>query len=171
MSEVEGQTMPPTQEIVPSKSEDKLEIEKEEKAEKDEKHKSAENIVDAMFSEDKKEESVSDKTEQSKESEVTEKSNETEEKSDKNEEKTEEKVEGAESKDEEKTESKDKKFNLPKIKQPKIIKEIRSRSKSRDKKKVNKYFLFLFNIYSNIICLLSSSLYLSISQSVFISER
>merc|ERR1712173_79218 len=42
---------------------------------------------------------------------------------------------GAESKDEEKTESKDKKFNLPKIKQPKIIKEIRSRSKSRDKKK------------------------------------
>ena len=80
---------------------------------------------------------------------------ETEEKSDKDDEKIEEKLEGAESKNEEKSESKDKKFNLPKIKQPKIIKEIRSRSKSRDKKKVKKYFFLLFNIYSNIICLLS----------------
>merc|ERR1712029_1160591 len=35
----------------------------------------------------------------------------------------------------EKTETKDKKFNLPKIKAPKIIKEIRSRSKSRERKK------------------------------------
>jgi len=43
-------------------------------------------------------------------------------------------VEG-EKKDEEKTESKEKKFNIPKIKTPKVIKEIRSRSKSREKKK------------------------------------
>ena len=119
MSEVEGQDQPPA-EIVPSKSEDKLEIEKEEKEDK----QKAEDIVGEMFSEEKKEETKSEDTQK-------------EEPSSDSTEKTEEKVEAtSENKEEDKTETKDKKFNLPKIKAPKIIKEIRSRSKSREKKKV-----------------------------------
>ena len=118
MSEVEGQDQPPA-EIVPSKSEDKLEIEKEEKEDK----QKAEDIVGEMFSEDKKEETKSEDTPKEESSDKTDK--------------TEEKVEEtSENKEEEKTETKDKKFNLPKIKAPKIINEIRSRSKSREKKKV-----------------------------------
>ena len=119
MSEVEA-----PQDIVPSKSEDKLEIEKEEQ---DDKQK-AEDIVGEMFTEEKKEEKKEEAKSEEQEKPKEEAASE--------EKKGEEPVEESEKKDEEKTESKEKKFNMPKIKAPKIINEIRSRSKSREKKKV-----------------------------------
>ena len=99
--------------IVSAKSEDKLEIEKEEAGEvKDEEAKDDE----VKGEEDKA-------AEEGEGSDVTEKKDETAVE------------EGAEEKDS--AEGEKKKFSLSQIKTPKIIKEIRSRSKSRDKKKVS----------------------------------
>ena len=127
MSEVEAQAPPPA-EIVPSKSEDKLEIEKEEK-------QKAEDIVGEMFDSDKKKDEPEENTSDEKKGETSEeKAAESSEPVEKQSTEKAEEVEG-EKKDEEKTESKEKKFNIPKIKTPKVIKEIRSRSKSREKKK------------------------------------
>ena len=133
MSEVEAQAPPPA-EIVPSKSEDKLEIEKEENEDK----QKAEDIVGDMFESDKKTEDTEKGTEgkpseEKKDEKCEEKPAESSEADEKQ---STEKAEGEEEKkEEEKTESKEKKFNIPKIKTPKVIKEIRSRSKSREKKK------------------------------------
>jgi len=104
-------------EIVPAKSEDKLEIEKEEQ----------EKVEDK----EKVEESTSEKEKDTEKEEKT----ESEEKNESAEEKGEKDVADSEKKDTETPDDKDKKFSMPKIKTPKIIKEIRSRSKSREKKK------------------------------------
>ena len=127
MSEVEEK--PQTSDIGSEKSDDKLEIEKEEK-------QKAEDIVGEMFSEKESKEGESEKTAASdpKEEEKT------EETTTKGTDEAAGSVEEAEGKkDEEKPEGKDKKFSLPKIKAPKIINEIRSRSKSREKKKVDTF--------------------------------
>ena len=129
MSEVEEK--PQTSDIGSEKSDDKLEIEKEEK-------QKAEDIVGEMFSEKDSKEGESEKTAASdpKEEENTEETTTTTKGTDE----AAGSVEEAEGKkDEEKPEGKDKKFSLPKIKAPKIINEIRSRSKSREKKKVDTF--------------------------------
>merc|ERR1712088_805800 len=127
--------------IQPAKSEDKLEIEKEEAGDTTEKaeevgEKAAESAEKAAESDEKVAEAADgEKTEEKPASEDVESSEVTEEKK---EEEGDEKVEGA---SEEQKDSEDvgggekKKFSLSQIKTPKIIKEIRSRSKSRDKKK------------------------------------
>ena len=124
MSEVEEK--PQTSDVVAEKSEDKLEIEKEEK-------QNAEEIVGEMFSEKESKEEEPAKTDDSDPKEEDKKeegsSKEAGEAAGSGE-------EPGEKKEEEKAEGKDKKFSLPKIKAPKIINEIRSRSKSREKKKV-----------------------------------
>merc|ERR1712233_264542 len=106
--------------IQPAKSEDKLEIEKEEASETTEKAEELNEKAD--------EKPASEDVESS---DVTEKEKKEEEGGDK--------IEGA---SEEQKDSDDvgeggekKKFSLSQIKTPKIIKEIRSRSKSREKKK------------------------------------
>ena len=132
MSEVDEK--PQTSELVSDKSDDKLQIEKEEK-------QKAEDIVGEMFSEKENKEKeeaqteVSEIKEEVKNEEVKKEESPTKETEEAtgSEEKTEE---TEEKKEEEKPEGKDKKFSLPKIKAPKIINEIRSRSKSREKKKV-----------------------------------
>lgn len=131
MSEVEEK--PQTSELVSDKSDDKLQIEKEEK-------QKAEDIVGEMFNEKEikeKEEAqteVSEVKEEVKNEEV--KSEESPAKETEEATGSEEKTkETEEKKEDEKPEGKDKKFSLPKIKAPKIINEIRSRSKSREKKK------------------------------------
>ena len=124
MSEVEEK--PQTSDIGQEKSEDKMEIEKEEK-------QKAEDIVGEMFSEKENKEEGAEKPESSDAKEEVKK----DESSDKEKEGAAGSVEETEEKKEEdKPEGKDKKFSLPKIKAPKIINEIRSRSKSREKKKV-----------------------------------
>lgn len=99
-------------EIVPAKSEDKLEIEKEEQ-------------------EEKVEEGSSEKEGEAKKEENAESA----EKGETSAEKGEKDVTDSEKKEPETSDEKEKKFSMPKIKTPKIIKEIRSRSKSREKKK------------------------------------
>jgi len=103
-------------EIVTDKSEDKLEIEKEEQETSEEK-------VEGVNLESKEEAKKEEKNESEEKGESS--TSDKEEKS----------VEDTEKKDSEKSDDKEKKFSLPKIKTPKIIKEIRSRSKSREKKK------------------------------------
>ena len=145
MSEVEEK--PQTSEVVSDKSDDKLQIEKEEK-------QKAEDIVGEMFSEKENKEKETAETEASdvKEEVKTEevKTEEVKKEEENPAKETEEATgtvekakETGEEKDEEKPEGKDKKFSLalPKIKAPKIINEIRSRSKSREKKKV-RYQIF-----------------------------
>ena len=132
--------------IQPAKSEDKLEIEKEEAGETTEKaeeelgEKAAESAEKAAESDEKVAEAEDGgKTEEKPASEDVESSDVTEK--EKKEEEGGDKVEGA---SEEQKDSDDvgeggekKKFSLSQIKTPKIIKEIRSRSKSREKKKVS----------------------------------
>ena len=130
--------------IQPAKSEDKLEIEKEEagetpekvedvvgeKAEGESAEKAASESDEKVAEDDGKTEEKPAAAEGAESSEVTEE--------EKKEEEGDEKVEGAseEQKDSEEVQGEKKKFSLSQIKTPKIIKEIRSRSKSRDKKKV-----------------------------------
>merc|ERR1712080_238537 len=119
--------------IQPAKSEDKLEIEKEEAGETTE--KAAESAEKAAESDEKVTEAEDGgKTEEKPASDDVESSDVTEK--EKKEEEGGEKVEGA---SEEQKDSDDegeggekKKFSLSQIKTPKIIKEIRSRSKSRE---------------------------------------
>ena len=128
--------------VQPAKSEDKLEIEKEEagetpekvedeKAEGESEEKAAAESDEKVAEDDGKTEEKPAAAEGAESSEVTE-----EEKKD---EEGDEKVEGGseEPKDSEEVQGEKKKFSLSQIKTPKIIKEIRSRSKSRDKKKVS----------------------------------
>ena len=135
--------------VQPAKSEDKLEIEKEEAGETTEKveevsEKPVESAEKAAESEEKVAEAEGDEKAEEKPVEGAESSEVIEEK------KEDEKVEGAseEQKDSEEVGEK-KKFSLSQIKTPKIIKEIRSRSKSRDKKKVS---LFLKNSQKAFQC-------------------
>ena len=132
--------------IQPAKSEDKLEIEKEEagetpekvedvvgeKAEGESAEKAASESDEKVAEDDGKTEEKPAAAEGAESSEVTEEEKKEEEEGDN------EKVEGAseEQKDSEEVQGEKKKFSLSQIKTPKIIKEIRSRSKSRDKKKV-----------------------------------
>merc|ERR1712233_5960 len=128
--------------IQPAKSEDKLEIEKEEAGETTEKaeelgEKAAESAEKAADSDEKVAEAEDGgKAEEKPASEDVESSDVAEK--EKKEEEGGDKVEGA---SEEQKDSDDageggekKKFSLSQIKTPKIIKEIRSRSKSREKK-------------------------------------
>lgn len=104
-------------EIVTAKSEDKLEIEKEEQETVKEKVEGTDSESKETKEEGKKGEN--NEGEEKGESSTSEEKN----------------VDDTEKKDSEKSEDKEKKFSLPKIKTPKIIREIRSRSKSREKKK------------------------------------
>ena len=126
MSEVEEKS--PV--IVPAKSEDKLEIEKEEEQTK------VEEIVEGMFSEKEGEEKEEHSKELRERTETSEKESgeihpETTEKKDDDKPADEKKEESL--MEEKSSDEKESKFNLPKIKTPKIIKEIRARSKSRTK--------------------------------------
>ena len=151
MSEVEEK--PQTSELVSDKSDDKLQIEKEEK-------QKAEDIVGEMFSE-KESKGKEAGAAQTEDSEVKEEGKNEEVKKDESpaeetEEATgsaEETKETEEQKEDEKPEGKDKKFSLalPKIKAPKIINEIRSRSKSREKKKVRYHIPLIKHILVWII--------------------
>ena len=139
--------------LQPAKSEDKLEIEKEEAGEKE--AEKVEQVGEKAVESDEKVTESDEKAEETKEEEKAEEKpaevEESEVKEEKEKEGEEEKVENVG--DEEQKDSEDvgekKKFSLSQIKTPKIIKEIRSRSKSRDKKKVS---LFLKNSHENFHC-------------------
>ena len=142
--------------LQPAKSEDKLEIEKEEAGEKE--AEKVEQVGEKAVESDEKVTESDEKAEETKEEEKAEEKPAEVEESEVKEVKEEKENEGDEEKvenvgDEEQKDSEDvgekKKFSLSQIKTPKIIKEIRSRSKSRDKKKVS---LFLKISHENFQC-------------------
>jgi len=115
---VEPAPPPPTAEILPAKSEDKLEIEKEEAEDKAVEEKTTEDATKDTADQEDKEKEDNEKTDGEKDKDAGEEKGDAEEK-------------------DSTTEEKKKKLRLPKVnlKTPKVITDIRSKSKERKKKK------------------------------------